>query len=173
MPSAFGRIFPDRKISQIKLSEETVYNSHQRDRSVEAERNILNGPFHKSVQLDVLFEGDDSWFDIECQIEDTGNIPKRTRYYHSLIDAHILTKGKDYENLRPCFVIFICRFDLFGRDEAIYSFQNYDEKNHLPLGDESYTLLLNSKCSEDKVPESLKALFQYINQGECTPGRRC
>ena len=31
------------------------------------------------------------------------------------------------------------------------------------LGDESFTILLNSKCSPEKVPEELRALFAYIN----------
>ena len=67
---------------------------------------ILNTPFHKSVRLDVLFEGDQSWYDIEFQSENTDDIPKRSRYYHSMIDTHILEPGEAYAKLRPCYVIF-------------------------------------------------------------------
>lgn len=40
----------------------------------------------------------------------------------------------------------------------------------MPLGDESYIIILNSKCSEEKVPGNLLSLFRYINDSEVTPG---
>ena len=34
---------------------------------------------------------------------------------------------------------------------------------HLQFGDEAYSIILNTACSPHKVPESLKPLFEYIN----------
>ena len=45
----------------------------------------------------------------------------------------------------------------------MYFFQRYDIKNDLPLGDETYIMILNTKCDPKLVPESLKPLFAYIN----------
>ena len=42
----------------------------------------------------------------------------------------------------------------------------------LPLGDESFIIILNSKCSKEKAPENLRSLFRYINESEVTPGDR-
>ena len=33
----------------------------------------------------------------------------------------------------------------------------------MPFGDEAYSIILNTACSPEKVPEPLKALFEYIN----------
>ena len=164
------RIFPDRKVSEIKLSQNSFVEEENSARA-EAEKMILNTPFHKSVRLDVLFEGDESWYDIEFQSENTDDIPKRSRYYHSMIDTHILGPGEAYAKLQPCYVIFLCRFDLFGKGKAVYQFQNYDIKNRLLLGDESYTIVLNSKAETGSIPKELEALFGYINEGEINPGR--
>ena len=164
------KIFPDKKVSEIKLSQNSFVEEDAGARA-EAEKMILNTPFHKSVRLDVLFEGDQSWYDIEFQSENTDDIPKRSRYYHSMIDTHILEPGEAYAKLQPCYVIFLCRFDLFGKGKAVYQFQNYDIKNRLLLGDESYTIVLNSKAEAGSIPKELKALFSYINEGKVNPGR--
>ena len=164
------RIFPDKKVSGIKLSQNSFVEEENSARA-EAEKMILNTPFYKSVRLGVLFEGDQSWYDIEFQSENTDDIPKRARYYHSMIDTHILEPGEAYARLKPCYVIFLCRFDLFGKGKAVYQFQNYDIKNRLLLGDESYTIVLNSKAEAGSIPKELKALFSYINEGKVNPGR--
>ena len=164
------RIFPDKKVSEIKLSQNSFVEEENSARA-EAEKMILNTPFYKSVRLGVLFEGDQSWYDIEFQSENTDDIPKRARYYHSMIDTHILEPGEAYAKLQPCYVIFLCRFDLFGKGKAVYQFQNYDIKNRLLLGDESYTIVLNSKAETGSIPKELEALFGYINEGEINPGR--
>ena len=39
------------------------------------------------------------------------------------------------------------------------------------LGDESYTIVLNSKAEAGSIPKELKALFSYINEGKVNPGR--
>ena len=164
------RIFPDKKVSEIKLSQNSFVEEENNARA-EAEKMILNTPFYKSVRLDVLFEGDQSWYDIEFQSENTDDIPKRARYYHSMIDTHILEPGEAYARLQPCYMIFLCRFDLFGKGKAVYQFQNYDIKNRLLLGDESYTIVLNSKAEAGSIPRELEALFIYINEGKVNPGK--
>ena len=48
--------------------------------------------------------------------------------------------------------------------EAIYSFEHYDVKNSLPLGDGCYTIILNLKCKEKKIPKELKSFYDYANR---------
>ena len=81
-------------------------------------------------------------------------------------DVHILPAGENYDRLKPVYVIFICFFDFFGLGEPMYEFEMYDAKNSLPLGDESYTLILNILCKEEKVPEQLRSLYAYLKNGE-------
>lgn len=45
----------------------------------------------------------------------------------------------------------------------VYFFRNWDIENHLLLDDFAYTIVLNSRCSPEKVPEGLKELYAYLN----------
>ncbi len=146
-------IFPERKIRDLRLHE-----SH-----VDVEKMIIVGVEARKVRLDVLFEDSDAWYDIEMQSRDERNIPKRTRYSHGITDVNTLRPGQEFNELKASYVIFLCRFDPFGYGEAVYRFQMYDEQKHLSLGDESYTIILNSKADESRTDQSLRELFRYVN----------
>lgn len=158
------RIFPDKEILQIKFQEEKEKETI--DNAAQVEKTILNGISAKSIRLDVLFSGEIGWADIELQVQREKNLPKRSRYYHASTDVHILPAGENYERLKPVYVIFICFFDFFGLGEPLYEFEMYNAKNSLPLGDESYTLILNIMCEQEKVPEQLKTLYAYLRNGK-------
>ena len=91
--------------------------------------------------------------------------PKRSRYYSAVLDVKNLKRGDKYNSLRPSYIIFICQFDYFNQGEAVCVFERADLKKSLPMGDESYTIVVNTK-SKKEVPESLRSLFDYINKGE-------
>ena len=57
----------------------------------------------------------------------------------------------------------ICTYDYIGADLPVYFFEKFDRQNFLQFGDEAYSIILNTACSPEKVPEPLKALFEYIN----------
>ena len=59
--------------------------------------------------------------------------------------------------------MFICTFDYFSLDEPIYVVESYIRKNNLHFDDGTSKILLNTKCSPDKVPEKLRAFYAYIN----------
>ena len=46
----------------------------------------------------------------------------------------------------------------------------FDDRNHLPLGDETYTIILNSKANAESVPPALQELFSYMNEGTVPDG---
>ena len=96
----------------------------------------------------------------------TGESPpldKRARYYHANMDLDFLEQGRPYDDLKPSYVIFICTFDRFKRDEPVYFFRSWDVEKSLPLKDLSYTIMLNTKCSPEKVPKALKPFYEYLN----------
>ena len=188
------RIFPDREIEAIRFckpqerdkhsdepppepeddeaaSFEISLTSYDSETTVgsctaETQKTMSFGPKTKSIRLDVLFKGDSTWYNVEIQCENRYNIPRRSRYYSSLCDIDQLGKGEDYNILKDTYVIFICTFDLFGLNEPIYSFENYDVKNDLRLNDGSYTIIVNTKSTKDDLPRELKCLFDYINNEE-------
>lgn len=155
------RIFPKRRVEAVIIREKP---------EVVTEATLIAGIRAKHIRLDVRFEDGSSWYDVELQAASEEALPRRSRYYASAGDVKMLHRGEEYRDLKPSFVIFICCFDFFGADEPIYEFQRYDRKLDLPLGDESYIIILNSKCSEEKVPGNLLSLFRYINDSEVTSG---
>lgn len=123
------------------------------------------------VRFDAYIKADDMWADIEMQTSKSGlSLGKRSRYYQSNMDLDCLEQGQDYEKLKKCYVIFICTFDYFGKDEAIYYFQNCDCEKGLKLDDFSYKIVLNTSCSKDKTPMKLRPLFEYINSSKNSGG---
>ena len=79
------------------------------------------------------------------------------------MDLDFLNEGHKYRELPRSYVIFICTYDYIGADLPVYYFEKFDRQNFLQFGDEAYSIILNTACSPEKVPQPLKALFEYIN----------
>ena len=90
-------------------------------------------------------------------------LKKRSRYYQVFMDTDCLEKGGKFENLKTTYVVFICTFDYFSLDEPMYVVESYIRKNNLHFDDGTSKILLNTKCSPDKVPEQARAFYAYIN----------
>ena len=144
------RILPDLKIDHIEYPE--------------LQKSILPELNAKSVRLDVYVQDDkNSVYDIEMQASDTKELPQRTRYYQSLIDLQMIDKGEDYEELNPCYIIFICPFDTFGRGRHLYTFENIcREDKEIFLEDGATKIFLNADSEMDDVSKELKAFLDYV-----------
>jgi len=122
----------------------------------------------KSVRLDIYVEdGKETVYNIEMQTAGNRNLPRRARYYQSMIDLNILEKGENYKNLKQSFVIFVCTFDLFGEGRHIYTFENRCIQNMgLGLGDGTTKIILNTKGIMDDVTPEMKRLLDFIDGRE-------
>ena len=130
----------------------------------EVQKNIDIAAGAKGIRLDVYVEDEKhTVFNLEMQTTTARNLPKRMRYYQGMIDLNILEKGDDYNHLKKSYVIFICTEDPFDRDEAVYFFRSWDVEKGLPIEDLLYKIILNIACSPEKVPEKLKAFYEYLN----------
>ena len=118
------------------------------------------------IRLDVIARDTGAIYDIEMQKLNRGDIIKRSRYYQSQIDAEVLSKSDDYRKLKDSYIIFICMFDLFGLDEYIYRFENYDEKLKLKYGDGAKKIIINAKGHKGDISDDLKAFIEYLNTKE-------
>ena len=87
----------------------------------------------RGARLDVCIEGDcvdidgediTSVYDVEPDQNDKAKaiaaFPKRSRFYHAIIDSRSLKSGEDFGKLKQVYVIFICNYDLFGYDRVWY-----------------------------------------------------
>ncbi len=148
------RLFPGEKIGEVRFPDETY---------LETEKTIIPGMDSKTVRLDALFSTQSKWFDIEMQVGTEKNLALRSRYYHCVMDVNHLHRGEEYDTLKPTYVIFLCAYDPCGLGKYMYSFQNFDIENHLPMNDLAFTIYLNTKCKPENVPEELRELYRYIN----------
>ena len=133
----------------------------------EAEKTLSANIASKDIRLDLYVETDaETVLDIEMQT--TGRksewLPKRTRYYQSMIDVNIVVKGDSYTELKTAFVIFICTFDPFGEGRRIYTFRNRCvEREGLELGDGTTKMFLNTKGTVGEVDEDIKKFLAYVD----------
>lgn len=121
----------------------------------------------KSVRLDVYVKDTkDVIYNIEMQPVKRDNLPKRSRYYQGMIDLNLIEKGDSYKNPNQSYVIFICCFDLFGRNRCKYTFENRCiEEPDIPLEDGTLKIFLNSKGDLSGLNATLRAFLSYINNG--------
>ncbi len=162
------REFIERLFEGRKVKEVVVHGVG----TVTTEATKIPGVYSKYVRLDVLFEDAVSWNNIELQCITQEDLPQRGRYYSAVIDVTHLKSGEPYGDLKPSYVIFLCQFDYYEKNEAVYFFERFDRKNQLRCEDESYIIILNSKAPAEKVPEGLRPLFRYINTQEVDPEDR-
>lgn len=122
----------------------------------------------KSVRLDIYVEDDThKVYNIEMQTSSNRNLPKRTRYYQAMIDLNNLEKGEDYQNLCPSIIIFVCRFDPFGKDHYLYTFENMCQQlPELKLNDQTRKIFVNTKGGRGIITPKQRALFEFIDHGK-------
>ena len=144
------RILPDLRIDRIEYPE--------------TQKGIRPDSDAKSVRLDVYVQdGKDTVYDIEMQVTDTKELPKRSRYYQSMLDLQMLDRGQSYKKLNPSYVIFICSFDIFGKGRHVYTFENIcKEDNSIPMGDGTVKLFLNAVGVQDDISGELRAFLDYV-----------
>lgn len=116
------------------------------------------------MRLDVYVkDSKETVYDIEMQAVNTKELPKRARYYQSMIDLQMLDKGLHYKYLKPCYIIFICPFDAFQKGRHIYNFENScKEEKSLALEDGVTKIFLNADSELDDVRPELKVFLDYV-----------
>ena len=83
-----------------------------------------------------------------------------------MMDANMLDKGLEYEQLKDSYVIFICMFDPFHEGLTRYTFRSMcEEDKDLPLGDGRCIMFLNTKGSVGDLGANMDAFFGYLNGG--------
>ena len=118
----------------------------------------------RGVRLDVFLKDDENTvYNIEMQTTNRGNIPKRARYYQSMIDVELIERGAMYSNLNTSYVIFFMLQDPFGEGAPIYTFENrcYEEPE-LALGDGTKKIFVNANGVRDIMNSEVKSLLDYM-----------
>ena len=129
----------------------------------QAERTFQESIDSKSVRFDVYTKDDERIFDLEIQTTKKKNLPKRARYYHSVIDVSNLHAGVNYKELKETYIIFICLGDVFGKGLPVYSFENIcSEDKTTKLNDGAYKIFFNASDCDKIESADEKAFFKFL-----------
>ena len=160
----FGKVMQDPKLCKELLQRILPGLKIDHIEYPETQKAIRPDIDAKSVRLDVYVEdGKGTVYDIEMQVGMSKELPKRTRYYQSLLDMRMIDKGEPYKKLKPSYIIFICPFDQFGMGRHIYTFENIcKEDKSVLLNDGTTKIFLNAKGTMDDVSPELKAFLDYV-----------
>lgn len=110
--------------------------------------NLLN----RSVRLDVLAaDSTGRKFNIEIQRADKGAGRKRARYNSSMMDANLLEKGEDFDELPETYVVFITEHDVMGKGHPVYQIERCFIGTGEKFGDGSHILYVNG-AYRDETP---------------------
>ena len=130
-------------------------------------------PFYESkgIRLDVYVSDSERVFDIEIQTLIPPSLPKRTRYYQSLMDVDNLLRGQSYAELKESYIIFICTQDPFGKGLPVYEFRNIcTADGTLFLDDKSAKVFYNVGAYGKEDEPELSALLEYLCERRATSG---
>ena len=119
----------------------------------------------KGVRFDVYTKDENRIFDIEIQTTNQKNLPKRARYYQSVIDMDNLSHGEKYTQLKESYVIFLCLFDPFDEKLPVYFFENtcrFGQKRN--LGDGAYKLFFNASEYAKMETVEEQNFFKFLSE---------
>ena len=120
----FAEAVEDPEIMQLIL--EIILGQEIRlDGLPQTEKETRNSPLYRHIRLDVWARDLDSRvYDTEVQNRNTGNLPRRSRYYQGQIDTKLLKPGTvDFNLLSDIVLILIAPFDLIGEGRYRYTFR--------------------------------------------------
>lgn len=137
---------------------------------VESEKSIRTGVSRKGIRLDVYVRDvEGNSYDIEMKLVDTKELDLRSRYYHSEMDGYQIKRGQKYKNLKESIVIFVCAFDMFGKNYSIYTFETIcKEDRTIQLNDKRKTVFVNILGDREDIGEDTIRLLDYLKTGEVT-----
>ena len=141
---------------------------------IETEKTLQPYYDSRGIRLDVILaDKNHTRYNLEMQaknvIGDTGEalLPKRTRYYQSVIDMDMLKQGENFDQLNPLVLIFICTFDFYKEGRYVYTFKSRCLENlELELANDVTVKLVNAKGKHGQVNTLLKNFLQYVMTNE-------
>ena len=117
----------------------------------------------KGIRFDVYVKDDNNVYDIEIQTTKHSNLPKRSRYYQSVMDVSNLSPGDSYKELKKSYILFLCVFDPFGHNLPVYTFENIcKEDSQIFLNDQAIKIFYNAKEYDKMKTKELKTFFEYL-----------
>ena len=101
-------------------------------------------------------------YDIEPNNYYDKDIPRRNRYYQSMIDSKLLPTGEMYKKLPDMFSIWILPYDPFGDDRMVYTVKNIVTENNQIVYNDGVTKIFLYIKGTIGGSEDLKNLLHFM-----------
>ena len=164
----FSMVFSHKEIAKPFLEAVLGIKIHEL-RDPEPEKTIEISPVNKGVRFDVFVKESGPngetirSFDIEMQIEDTKEIPKRARFYQAMRDSETLSRGEKYRDLKELYIIFLCPEDIFGKGHAVYRFKNIEvDDPKIEMGDLSFKNFYIFSKYHEVAEKTIRVYMEYF-----------
>ena len=132
----------------------------------QTEKELRTSPLNRMARVDVWgMDEEGTVYSAESQKRNTGNLPRRSRFYQGMSDSELLEAGEaDFNRLSDLYIILIAPFDLFGKGLCRYTFRmRCDESRDLELGDGAVRIFLNTRGTDrEGISGELAELLEYI-----------
>ena len=138
---------------------------------IETEKELEPYFDSKCVRLDVIVvDRNNNRYNLEMQVRNVIGketklplLPKRARYYQSVMDMDMLQKGQTYDKLSPLVLVFVCAFDLFKEGRYLYTFKSRCLENlDLELANDVTTMFLNANGVAGDVTPQMVNFLEYV-----------
>lgn len=166
----FGKICSKEENRKIILDSLLQIDLHEKSGDVEKRLQIYRGT--KYARLDLISEDEaNKVYNAEMQNESHDKsrqkeLPNRSRFYQSVLDAAYFESGEKYYNLLETYIIFICTFDPFHRGLPIYTFDTKCNEIDIPeYNDKAHKLFFNTTADLSTLPQSVQNMLKYIETG--------
>ena len=162
----FGKVMTSNPNLLLELLQYSLPEFHIKQiENPEKEADVKLSIDAHGVRLDVITTDDQGRrIDVEMQMRDEKNIPRRMRYYEGSIDQATLEKGQNYNRLGDVVILFITPFDPFNEHGYYkYTFRNTcQEDKELVLDDGVTKVLLNAAGHKGDITSELKEFLQLV-----------
>ena len=162
----FGKVMTSNPNLLLELLQYSLPEFHiQQIENPEKEADVKLSIDAHGVRLDVITTDDKGRrIDVEMQMRDEKNIPRRMRYYEGSIDQATLEKGQNYNRLGDVVILFITPFDPFDAHGYYkYTFRNTcQEDKEIVLDDGVTKVLLNAAGHKGDIKSELKEFLQLV-----------
>ena len=162
----FGKVMTSNPNLLLELLQYSLPEFHiQQIENPEKEADVKLSMDAHGVRLDVITTDDQGRrIDVEMQMRDEKNIPRRMRYYEGSIDQATLEKGQNYNRLGDVVILFITPFDPFDAHGYYkYTFRNTcQEDKEIVLDDGVTKVLLNADGHKGDIKSELKEFLQLV-----------
>lgn len=164
----FAMVFSQKDIAKPFLEAILGIKIHEL-RDPEPEKTIEVNPVSKGVRFDVFVKESGPngetlrSFDIEMQMKDTHELPKRARFYQAMRDSDALCRGEKYRGLKDLYIIFLCPDDIFGKGRAVYRFKNLEvDDPKIEMGDQTFKNFYIFSKYRDVAEKAVRDYMEYF-----------